>query len=401
MNIPPVERADWLGMPGGVALIPGGSVTSPEGFRAAGVGCGLKPDGQLDLGVLVSDRPANSSLVDTANALPAAAILRNRSYPRRGFRAVVVNSANANAGTGDGGLADAFEMGERTAHVLGLAPEEVATSSTGVIARRLAMDLLRVGIDAAGSAATGDGGADFARAICTTDIAPKTGAFSIDGARVGVAAKGAGMISPQMATMLCYVTTDAAIRAEDLQALTETAAERSFNRISVDGQMSPSDTLIVIANGGGQELSGGDLAHFGAALTAICRWAALQIVKDGEGTEHVVRLLVDGAASDTEAEHVARAVGNSLLVKTAIFGRDPNWGRIEQAVGHALVGTDGTTALSLRFDGLTADDSGIAAVMALPEYEIAVGLGRGSGTAELFVTDLSHAYVTLNADYTT
>ena len=406
MSFPPIARTDWLRAPEGLTLMPRGSVTTPEGFRAGAVACGLKESGALDVGVLVSDRPTTSGLVDTANALPAAPVHRNRTLDRTGLRGIVANAGNANAATGEQGLRDAIEMGDRAAMGLGIDPGVVVTSSTGVIGRLFSMDTLRAGIDGSVAALSDGGGPDFAAAICTTDRFPKAGAFSIEiaGQRIhlGVASKGAGMINPNMATMLCYITTDASVDAGDLQRATAIAAGKSFNRISVDGQMSPSDTLVVMANGDGPALAGADLTRFSQALTTVCRWSAIQMVKDGEGAEHVVRLDVRGAADVAEAERVARAIGTSPLVKAAIFGRDPNWGRVEQAVGQALIGAPGEVHEPLlAFDGLAVDAAGIDQVLALPEYDLRVDLGRGPGEAEVFASDLTHAYVSINADYTT
>lgn len=401
----PVSRDDWLRVPEGLTAAPGG-VTAPEGFHAAGVACGLKPSAALDIGVLVSLRPTTSGMVDTTSALPAAPVVRNRGLERDAIRAAVVNAGKANAATGSVGLDDAHAMGARAAGLLGVPESRVVVCSTGTIGERLDMDLVGRGIDAAVAALAPAGAADFGHAICTTDRAPKGGAFRLDlpggPVTIGAAAKGAGMISPHMATMLAYVTTDAAIAADELQAMTAAAAAVSFNRISIDGQMSPSDTLLVMANGTGAPLAGVERDHFARALTAVCRWLAIQMVKDGEGAEHAVRLLVDGGADDAEAERVARAIGNSPLVKTAIFGRDPNWGRISQAVGQALAGAPGGVGEpAVSLDGVALDDPAAAAVMGLGEYDLRVDLGRGTGGAELWVSDLTHAYVTLNAEYHT
>ena len=399
-------RGDWLRAPDGISPALGG-VTAPDGFHAAGVACGLKPSAALDIGVLASLRPTTSGIVDTTSALPAAPVLRNRNLERGAIRAAVVNAGKANAATGSVGLDDAHDMGARAARLLGVPESRVVVCSTGTIGERLDMDVVGPGIDAA-VATLGPGGADdFGRAICTTDRTPKGGAFRValsGGVEVtiGAAAKGAGMISPHMATMLAYVTTDAAVSADDLQAITAAAAASSFNRISVDGQMSPSDTLLVMANGEGAPLSGADRDRFAAALTAICRWLAIQMVKDGEGAEHAVRLLVEGARDDAEAGRVARAIGNSPLVKAAIYGRDPNWGRISQAVGQALAGADGVAREpEVTLDGAPLDDPAAAEAMARDEFDLRVALGRGDGADELWLSDLTHAYVTLNAEYHT
>ena len=378
----------------------------PPGFVAAGVACGMKATGVLDLGVLASLRPTTSGMVDTTSALPAAPVQRNRNLRRGAVRAVVVNAGKANAATGAVGLEDAHEMGRRAADGLGVAADEVAVCSTGTIGEPLDMDPVGPGIDAAVAALTPAGAGDFGRAICTTDRAPKGGTFRLELAggtvTIAAAAKGAGMISPHMATMLAYITTDAAIAAGDLQAVTAAAASASFNRISIDGQMSPSDTLLVMANGEGDPIGGADLERFASALAAVCRWLAIQMVKDGEGADHAVRLLVSGAHDDAEAAAVARAVGNSPLVKTAIFGRDPNWGRISQAVGQALAGAPGEVHEPVvHLDGVGLDDPAAASVLGRGEYDLQVALGRGSGADELWVSDLTHAYVSLNAEYHT
>jgi glutamate N-acetyltransferase/amino-acid N-acetyltransferase len=297
-------------------------------------------------------------------------------------------------------------MARRAAAGLGLSPEEVAVCSTGTIGDRIDMGIAGAGIDAAVAALAEDGGAAFGGAICTTDRTPKGGAFrlGLSGREVviGAAAKGAGMISPGMATMLAYLTTDAPVAAGDLQAITSAAAAESFNRISVDGQMSPSDTLIVMAGAGAEPLAGDDRDRLAAALGAVCRWLAIQIVRDGEGAEHAVRVVVRGARDAEEAERVARAVGDSPLVKTAIFGRDPNWGRVSQAVGAALVGRPGPVPEpDVRVDGIPYGAPEAAEVLAREEYDLEVDLARGGAGAELWVSDLTHGYVTINAEYHT
>jgi len=400
-----VERADWIGAPDGLTRVDGTGVTAPSGFRAAGVPAGLKGGGLLDLGLLVSDRPAASALVDTPSALPSAAVIYSRTLHAGSLRGVVVNSGCANAATGEQGIVDARAMGETAAAAAGVPVGSLAVCSTGVIGERLPMKALTAGVDAAAAALSQGGGMDFGEAIRTTDAFAKGGTFRLALAAgevtIGAAAKGAGMIRPDMATMLAYVTTDACVLPDDLLALTRAAADGGFNRISVDGQMSPSDTLLVLANGEGPPLEGDDLALFGDALRAICRFLAILMVKDGEGAEHAVRVVVDGALDDAEAERVARAVGESALVRTAVYGRDANWGRVHQAVGQALAATGGHVDFTLRFDGVLPDGAGIADVMARPEYEIQVGLGRGAARAELFASDLGHGYVTVNAEYRT
>lgn len=410
MNVAPVLRADWLEAPAGLERIADGSVTSPGGFTAAATAAGLKPSGALDVGVLVSERPCRSALVDTTSALPSAAVIHTRTLATRELRGVIVNAGTANAATGSPGVADAARMSRTAAEAIGVDPSAIAVCSTGTIGDRLDLDRVLPALVIAAEGRAPKGGGDFGRAICTTDRAPKGGAFRLglpggDAVTIGAAAKGAGMISPHMATMLAYLTTDAALSADDLAAIAGAAAAGSFNRISVDGQMSPSDTLILFANGDGPPLAGADLATLGRATAAICRWLAIQMVKDGEGAEHVVRLTVVGARDAAEAERVARQVGNSPLVKTAIFGRDPNWGRVSQAVGQALAGASDANEPTLRFDGLAGDGppggEAVRAVMARPEYDLEVALGRGDATAQLWISDLSYAYVELNAEYHT
>jgi glutamate N-acetyltransferase/amino-acid N-acetyltransferase len=405
-RFPPVGRDDWVRAPAGLEPVAGGSVTAAPGFRAAGVACGLKASGALDLGILAADRPVASALVDTRNALPSAPVLRNRDLDRARIRAVVVNAGSANAATGSPGLDDADAMARRAAARLGMLPEEVAVSSTGTIGDRIDLERVGPGIDAAAAALSPDGGPDFGQAICTTDRAPKGGAFRLALARgevlIGAAAKGAGMISPAMATMLAYITVGAPVAPDDLQAMAVAASAGSFNRISVDGQMSPSDTLIVMAGGEGPALAGADRDRLAAALGAVCRWLAIQIVRDGEGATRAVRVVVDGARDADEAGWVARAVGDSPLVKTAIFGRDPNWGRVTQAVGAALVGAPGPVAEpAITVDGVSAASPEAAAVLAREEYDLGIGLGRGEARAELWACDLGHEYVRINAEYRT
>lgn len=396
---------DWLRAPAGLTRIDGG-VAAPEGFAAAGVACGLKPSAALDIGVLAATRPTTSGMVDTTSALPAAPVVRNRSLERGSIRAAVVNAGKANAATGTVGMEHAHQMGRRAAALLGVPESRVVVNSTGTIGEYLDMDLVGPGIDRAVAGLSGAGDADFGRAICTTDRAPKGGAFRLaaGGAPVtiGAAAKGAGMISPHMATMLAYLTTDAALDADDLQRITAAAARASFNRISIDGQMSPSDTLLVMASGQGEPLSGSGRDAVAAAIEAICRWLAVQMVEDGEGADHAVRLLVTGAADEDEAARVARAIGNSPLVKAAIFGRDPNWGRVSQAVGQALAGASGPVHEPVvAVDGVPFGTDGVREVLERREYDLTVELGRGTGADELWVCDLTHAYVTLNAEYHT
>jgi len=401
-----LTREDWLDVPPELERLAEGTVATTPGFVASGVACGLKESGALDIGVLASSRHAVSAMVDTSSAMPSESVIHTRTLDRTRLQAVVVNSGNANAQTGPRGVEDAAAIGAAAAAGLDMAVGEVAVCSTGVIGRRFEIDRVTAGAVSAAAAVSRDGGAAFAEAICTTDRAPKTAAWRLrlpsGEYAISVAAKGAGMIQPGMATMLAYVTTDAPFEARTLQPIVRDAAAESFNRISVDGQMSPSDTLLVLANGEGQGLVADEADLFGVALRAVCRWMALMIVRDGEGAEHVVRLIVHGAQNGEEAEHVARHIANSPLIKAAVYGRDPNWGRVTQAVGAALAGISGPPpVVSLTFDGVGPDDPDVVEVMAREEYEMHVGLGRGSASAEVFFCDLTHEYVRINSEYTT
>ena len=379
-------RSRWVEPPAAVEELEPTALA--PGFRAAGAACGLKPSGGTDVGVLACDVEAvSSALLLTRNAAAAAPVRVCRERcDRSGLRAVVVNSGNANAATGAQGYADAIAMQERAAAALGLEPAAVAVAETGTIGVPLRIEPLLAGIDATAAAARPDGGADFSAAIMTTDRWPKRCAVRAGGVTVSAQAKGAGMIEPGFATMLCFVQTDAAIADPD--AALRVAVGRSFERITVDGQMSTNDTVLLQASGAaGEELPAG-------LLEAILLQLALEIVADGEGATRTGRIEVSGAADPAEAECVARAIANSPLVKTALFGRDPNWGRIAQAVGMALAGED---IGELGPERITAAELGGAE----REAEIGLALDRGEAGAHVYFSDLNHEYVTLNAEYTT
>lgn len=327
--------------------IVGGNICSPQGFKAAGGHGGIKKGStKLDVALVESDRVASAAAVYTTNQVQAAPLYVCREYLRDGrARAVVLNSGNANACTGEQGMDNARAMCAQVAQALGVDREEVLVCSTGVIGVQLPMDAVRKGITAAVAARATTGGDDAAVAIMTTDTVPKTYAVEvdIDGSkiRVGGMTKGSGMIAPNMATMLGVVTTDAAVPPALLKELLSTAVKRSFNCITVDGDMSTNDTVIVLANGaaGSKELEKGSAATalFAEALETVCRELARMIARDGEGATKLVAIEVRGARSEDEARQVGLSVANSSLVKTAIFGRDPNWGRILCAMGYAGV----------------------------------------------------------------
>jgi glutamate N-acetyltransferase / amino-acid N-acetyltransferase len=382
----PFFRSRWVRAPEGVEELDPARLA--PGFRAGGAHCGLKGAGATDVGLLACDAEAlASALLLTRNASAAAPVRVCRDRCERGaIRAVVVNSGNANAETGEQGYADALAMRDAAAAALGTAPESVAVAETGTIGVPLPLDTVLEGIGAAASALAPDGGVAFSEAILTTDRWPKRCTLRVGGVTVSAQAKGAGMIQPDMATMLCFLQTDAVV--EDPEAALTEAVEASFHRISVDGQMSTNDTVLLQASGAaGRPLPEG-------LLRALLTQLALEVVRDGEGAARVARIAVAGAASQPEAERVARAVANSPLVKTALFGRDPNWGRIAQAAGAALAGED------LEEIGAEAIDAAeLGAEVA--EAEIGVRLSRGEGAAHVFFSDLGYEYVRINAEYTT
>jgi glutamate N-acetyltransferase/amino-acid N-acetyltransferase len=379
-------RSRWAATPAGVAELEATGLA--PGFRAAGVACGLKQSGGTDVGIVAADEPGTrSALLLTRNAAAAAPVVVCRDRCDSGsIRAAVVNSGNANAATGPQGYADAVAMQDRCATALGLEPAAVAVAETGTIG--IPLDVARVvdGIDRAAARLDGAGGESFSAAIMTTDAGPKRCCVSAGGVTLSAQAKGAGMIEPGYATMLCFIQTDAVVA--DPEAELRRAVAGSFERITVDGQMSTNDTVLLQATGAsGQPLPEG-------LLDAVLLQLALEIVADGEGASRVGRAGVTGAASDEEAERVARAIANSPLVKTALYGRDPNWGRIAQAAGQALAGAEVPELGPDRIDA--AELAGDSA-----EAELSVDLGRGAGAAHVFFSDLTHEYIRINAEYTT
>jgi glutamate N-acetyltransferase/amino-acid N-acetyltransferase len=379
-------RSRWVEAPAGVGELDP-SLLAP-GFRAGGAHCGLKGGGRTDVGLVVcEDEGVDSALLLTRNASSAAPIRVCRDHcDRAHIRAAVVNSGNANAETGAQGYADALAMCERAAAALGLDSRSVAVAETGTIGVPLPIEAVLPGIDEAASSLSAAGGGVFSDAITTTDRWPKRCTLRLGGVTLSAQAKGAGMIEPDMATMLCFVQTDAVVA--DLDAQLRQAVEASFNRITVDGQMSTNDCVLVQATGAsGRPLPPG-------LLEAVLLQLAIEIVADGEGAARVGRIEVAEAASKAEAERVARAIANSPLVKTALFGRDPNWGRIAQAAGAALAGEEleeiGADAIDAA--GLGGEES---------EAEIGIRLGRGTNDAHVWFSDLGYEYVRINADYTT
>jgi glutamate N-acetyltransferase / amino-acid N-acetyltransferase len=404
----------WVDVPGNVSE-PGGGL--PKGFRAAGVACGIKPSGGLDLGLLVSSAPATTSAARfTSSGTQSGPVLLCRDRcALDGIRAVVVNSGNANAATGRPGFENAAKMQGAAALASRCSESAVAVASTGVIGVPLPVSSVMTGIVQATHALRSDGEIDFAQAIRTTDALDKHACLDVElgagTARLTAQAKGAGMISPDFATLLCFVQTDAALSSETCDLLLEVTVKRSFERISVDGQLSTSDTVILQASGESGvsiEPETEDELHFGEALDAVLRQLALNIVRDGEGARRVGRVVVHGG-EDEEVDRVARAVADSPLVKTALYGGDPNWGRIIQSVGMAMPGT-APLAVGIAIEGIQVcargqcvphDEEALKAAVQGSEVEYEVDLpGEGAETVRYF-SDLGHEYVTINADYTT
>jgi glutamate N-acetyltransferase / amino-acid N-acetyltransferase len=379
-------RSRWVRPPAGVEELDPAQLA--PGFRAGAAHCGLKGGGKTDVGLLVCDaEQVVSSVLLTRNASAAAPVrICRQRIDRSAVRTAVVNAGNANAETGEQGLADAWAMCEEAGAKLGIDPTTVAVAETGVIGVPLPIDAVLAGIGEAAGLLSAEGGTAFSDAILTTDRWPKSCTLRAGGVTLSAQAKGAGMMMPDFATMLCFVQTDAVVENAD-EAL-RAAVAGSFERVSVDGQMSTNDTVLLQATG-----EAGALLPEGL-LEAVLLQLAIEIVADGEGAARVARVRVEGAASGDEAERVARAIANSPLVKTALFGRDPNWGRIAQAAGMALAGED---LEEIGADSIDAAELGEDT----PEAEIGLRLERGSDTAQVWFSDLGYEYVRINAEYTT
>jgi glutamate N-acetyltransferase / amino-acid N-acetyltransferase len=379
-------KSRWVEPPAGVEELD--SAQLAPGFRAGAAHCGLKGGGKTDVGLLVCDEESvSSAILLTRNASAAAPVRVCRKRCDRGsIRAAVVNAGNANAETGEQGYADAVAMCDEAAEKLGLRPEVVAVAETGVIGVPLPVDAVLGGIGAAAASLSSAGAAAFSGAILTTDRWPKRCTLRAGGVTVSAQAKGGGMIQPNMATMLCFVQTDAVVEGPD--AALRAACDASFERITVDGQMSTNDTLLLQASGA----AGAPLPE--GLLEAVLLQLALEVVADGEGSTRVCRVQVEGAATEAEAERVARSIANSPLVKTALFGRDQNWGRIAQAAGQALAGED-----LEEIGGDSIDNAELAAETS--EAEVGLRLDRGEHSAHVWFPDLGYEYVRINAEYTT
>lgn len=387
------------------------------GFTVAGTHCGLKPNGKDDIALLVSDRPCQAAGVFTTNRVKAAPVLYDQAIlarPDAAIRAVIVNTGSANACTGAQGLENTRATAAQVAQIAGCASDDVLALSTGVIGLHLPMDAIRRGVTALGGMLRADGWAGAAAAIMTTDTRPKLASVQQGGYTITGIAKGAGMIAPNMATMLAVIATDAAAPRDLLQRALTAAAGNSFNRIVVDGDMSTNDTVLVLANGAsGVAIT--DEAAFTAALADVCAQLAQAIVRDGEGATKFVTVHVTGAADEAEAVAVARSIATSALVKTAFYGADPNWGRILCAAGYAGVDLDpdrlalwlldasGAPAIQLVEEGrpLDYDEPVAIALMQTPEWGARLDLGAGAASTWIWTCDLSHDYVTINGHYRT
>lgn len=390
-----------------------------KGFRTSGAHGGLKAEGKLDVALIVSDQPCTAAGMFTTNKVKAAPVLHDQatlSVPGAGVRAVFANSGNANACTGVQGIDNARRTAEEVANTVGCNASEVLVLSTGVIGVQLPMDAIMQGITLSASHLSTDGWDDASRAIMTTDTRPKIASVTTDsGYAVAGIAKGAGMIAPNMATMLAVVVTDASVPADSLSSALQAAVEKSFNRIVVDGDMSTNDTVLLLANGAsGVPVDAGE-ADFQRALDKVCTTLAQAIVRDGEGATKFVTIEVLGASSDAEARAVAQSIARSPLCKTAFYGGDPNWGRILCAAGYSgaqlvperarlwLLNADGSTALQLVDAGQPCDydEPAAIAVMQGTEWGFRLDVGLGNASTTVWTCDLSHEYVTVNGHYRT
>ena len=412
--------SDWQEITGGV--------TAPRGYRAAGITAGLKPSGLPDLALILSDVDAIAAGVFTTNQVCAAPVeyCRQRLQAKASTRAILVNAGQANAATGEQGGKDALESAKALGQALNIPPESILIASTGVIGQRIRMDALLSGIPQLVAAASETGSDSAARSIMTTDLVPKSIALETTigdrTVRVGGICKGSGMIHPNMATLLAFVTCDAVVSTSLWQQMLSRAADKSFNQITVDGDTSTNDTLIALANGQSRTAAitemGPEAEKLEAMLTAVCQHLAKAIARDGEGATCLIEVQVSGAADDKAARQIARSIAGSSLVKSAIFGRDPNWGRIAAAAGYAGVPFEqenlkvqlGDFLLMengqpLPFDRAAASNylkqAAAGAYLKEDTVLISVSVGNGHGTGKAWGCDLSYDYVKINAEYTT
>ncbi|MDX2230041.1 MAG: bifunctional ornithine acetyltransferase/N-acetylglutamate synthase [Leptolyngbyaceae cyanobacterium bins.349] len=412
--------ADWQEVPGGI--------TAPKGYKAAGITAGLKPSGSPDLALIVSDVEAIAAGVFTQSVVRAACVdyCRDKLRAKSTARAILCNAGQANAATGEQGMIDAIESAQALSQALGVSSDLVLLASTGVIGQRIKMEILKAGLPKLVSELSDSGSDAAAKAICTTDTVTKSIALetTLDGrpVRIGGICKGAGMIHPNMATMLGFVTCDAAVSPHLWQEMLGRAVDKSFNQLTVDGDTSTNDTVLALANGESRTPAitdmGADAAKLEAMLTEVCIYLAKAIARDGEGATCLVEVHVTGATTDTDARKVARTIAGSSLVKSAIFGRDPNWGRIAGAAGRAGV-LFNQEELQIKLGDFLMMEHGqpqpfdrpaanaylkqAAAGTYLKDdtVRISVNIGAGPGSGTAWGCDLSYDYVKINAEYTT
>jgi len=380
------------------------SITAAKGFKASGVAARISKLGP-DLALVVGNGACVGAGMFTANRVQAAPVVVSKDHLQHAQpQAVVINSGNANAATGARGVSDARAAAARAAHLLGRRTEEVLVLSTGVIGVPLPLERLLAGLDKASAVLSTGGGADAAKAILTTDSRTKEAVAHGAGFTVGGMAKGSGMIHPNLATMLAVVTTDYPLEPGEPLDFMQPAVEESFNSISVDGECSTNDAVVLLSSGAGQRT---DDAAFAEALRAVCAELAQQIVADGEGATVVAEISVTGAASRDEAKAVARRIATSPLVKTALFGKDANWGRVLMAAGSAPYNGGyaqlDPSLVTLCYNGTKVLDRGaplgVEPDVDGPQCAIDLDLGLGDGEAQYLTTDLSYDYVRINADY--
>jgi len=395
-----------------------GGITAPLGFRAGTAECGIKYSGRPDITVIVSDIPANCACVFTTNRIKAAPVLVSRERVRQGTaRAIIANSGNANACTGEDGIEAAMAMAQETARLINCEPHEVLVASTGVIGQVFPIKKVIKCLSTAVSNLTLTGSHQSVQAIMTTDTVPKETAVDIDiggvSVKIGAIAKGAGMICPDMATMLCFITTDADIELSALRKALREAVEPSFNCITVDGDMSTNDTVLLLANGkaNNQIIRSRSKAFeiFSEALTDVCLKMAKAIVKDGEGATKFITIKIKGAPGRGDARRVGLAIANSPLVKTAFFGKDPNWGRIICAAGYSGVPIDEANIIIVLNDSVifengrtnNSDEFKLREKMSQRDLTLEIDLGMGNAETTVYTTDMSYEYIKINAEYTT
>jgi len=396
-----------------------GGITAVPGILAGGVAAGIKPGGKKDLALVYSSAPARVGTVFTANQVKGAPVLVSMEHAKSGTaQAILASSGCSNVCTGERGLKDAKEMTKLAGELLRIPATQVLIAATGVIGVPLPMDRIRAALPKLVKALSPQGGRAAAEAIMTTDTRPKEAALRVEIAgrpvTIGGIAKGVGMIEPHLATMFCFVATDAAVARGALAAVTRRAADRSFNRITVDGDQSTSDTVVVLANGLAEnaplEAASRGWRQFAGGLEALMGRLARLLVQDGEGATRLVAVTVRGAASRRDALLAARSVANSPLVKTAINGQDPNWGRIMMALGKSAARVD-QDKVAIAFNDERLVERGmfregarldrLREIMAEPEYGITIDLGLGRGEDRVFTCDLSEEYVRINGKYTT